>query len=218
MASKLFVDEIESSAASGISIVGEIKLNTGKAINNAAGTALLTEAGALDNVTLGSSAVFPATHPDITVVKPNWGGDETGTTQSVAGAYYNWQNKRASSTVYVEVNCSWTVWSDGDNKAQRGMFIYLYYNTVAVLDDATTGFGTNMATHFVGRKLAGDSTSTLPSYGTATITGKFTSGGVGTDYYIGISQRVEESSVRHKIYGGTNSGETANPLLKIFEV
>jgi len=70
MASKLFVDEIESSAASGISIVGEIKLNTGKAIKNAAGTALLTEAGALDNVSLGSSVtgtlgsgvVFPAGH------------------------------------------------------------------------------------------------------------------------------------------------------------
>jgi hypothetical protein len=55
MASKLFVDEIESSTASGISVVGEIKLSTGKAIKNAAGTALLTEAGALDNVTLGSS-------------------------------------------------------------------------------------------------------------------------------------------------------------------
>jgi hypothetical protein len=55
MASKLFVDEIESSTASGISVVGEIKLSTGKAIKNAAGTALLTEAGALDNVALGSS-------------------------------------------------------------------------------------------------------------------------------------------------------------------
>jgi hypothetical protein len=34
---------------------GDINISTGKSIKNAAGTALLTEAGALDNVTLGSS-------------------------------------------------------------------------------------------------------------------------------------------------------------------
>jgi len=62
MASKLFVDEIESSAASGISIVGEIKLNTGKAINNAAGTALLTEAGALGSSVTATVAEIGGVH------------------------------------------------------------------------------------------------------------------------------------------------------------
>jgi hypothetical protein len=73
MASKLFVDEIETSLSSlQLSVVGEIKLSTGKAIKNAAGTDLLTEAGALGSGvttpaagitgTIGSGVTFPAGH------------------------------------------------------------------------------------------------------------------------------------------------------------
>ena len=55
------VDNIhEKTADAGVTIGHDLKLSSGKSIKKADGTALLTEAGALDNVTLGSSAVFPA--------------------------------------------------------------------------------------------------------------------------------------------------------------
>ena len=47
MASKVKVDTIEQQGSSGIVITDDIKLSSGKAIKNAAGTDLLTEAGAL---------------------------------------------------------------------------------------------------------------------------------------------------------------------------
>lgn len=55
MTSKVKVDTIEQQGSSGIVLSHDVKLASGTAIKNAAGTALLTEAGALDNVALGSS-------------------------------------------------------------------------------------------------------------------------------------------------------------------
>jgi hypothetical protein len=65
MASTLAVDNIESATVSSDitiagNVVGGLNLSSGKAIKNAAGTALLTEAGDLDNVALGSSVTLPA--------------------------------------------------------------------------------------------------------------------------------------------------------------
>ena len=53
--SEIEVDKITQKGTSGISITDDIKLSSDKSIKNAAGTALLTEAGVLDNVALGSS-------------------------------------------------------------------------------------------------------------------------------------------------------------------
>jgi hypothetical protein len=59
--SEIEVDKITQKGTSGISITNDIKLSSDKSIKNAAGTALLTEAGVLDNVALGSSVSgFPA--------------------------------------------------------------------------------------------------------------------------------------------------------------
>ena len=61
MASKVKVDTIEQQGSSGIVISDDIKLSSDKAIKKADGTALLTEAGVLDNVSLGSGVTgFPA--------------------------------------------------------------------------------------------------------------------------------------------------------------
>jgi len=63
MASEVKVDTLSQKGSSGIVITDDIKLSSGKAIKNAAGTALLTQAGVLDNVSLGSSVTgFPAGH------------------------------------------------------------------------------------------------------------------------------------------------------------
>jgi len=51
----LSVDTIEQQGSSGIVLSHDVKLASGTAIKNAAGTALLTQAGVLDNVSLGSS-------------------------------------------------------------------------------------------------------------------------------------------------------------------
>jgi hypothetical protein len=56
--SEIEVDKITQKGTSGISITDDIKLSSGKAIKQADGTDLLTEAGVLDNVSLGSSAVL----------------------------------------------------------------------------------------------------------------------------------------------------------------
>ena len=55
MASEVKVDKLSQKGSSGIVISDDIKLSVDKAIKNAAGTALLTQAGVLDNVSLGSS-------------------------------------------------------------------------------------------------------------------------------------------------------------------
>ena len=55
MSSEVKTDKLSQRGASGIGITDDIKLSAGKAIKNAAGTALLTQAGVLDNVSLGSS-------------------------------------------------------------------------------------------------------------------------------------------------------------------
>ena len=57
MASKVKVDTIEQQGSSGIVLSHDVKLASGTAIKNAAGTALLTQAGVLDNVSLGSSVI-----------------------------------------------------------------------------------------------------------------------------------------------------------------
>tara|TARA_B100000745_G_scaffold298908_1_gene248513 strand:- start:509 stop:1153 length:645 start_codon:yes stop_codon:yes gene_type:complete len=55
MSSEVKTDKLSQRGSSGIVITDDIKLSSGKAIKNAAGTALLTQAGVLDNVSLGSS-------------------------------------------------------------------------------------------------------------------------------------------------------------------
>ena len=55
MASEVKTDKLSQRGSSGIVITDDIKLSSGKAIKKADGTALLTEAGALDNVALGGS-------------------------------------------------------------------------------------------------------------------------------------------------------------------
>jgi len=57
MTSEVKVDKLSQKGSTGIVITDDLKLSSGKAIKNAAGTALLTEAGVL-----GSSVVFPAGH------------------------------------------------------------------------------------------------------------------------------------------------------------
>jgi len=60
--SEIEVDKITQKGTSGISITDDIKLSSGKAIKNAAGTDLLTQAGVLDNVALGSLVTAAANH------------------------------------------------------------------------------------------------------------------------------------------------------------
>ena len=55
MSSEVKTDKLSQRGSSGIVISDDIKLSVDKAIKNAAGTALLTQAGVLDNVSLGSS-------------------------------------------------------------------------------------------------------------------------------------------------------------------
>jgi len=57
------VDNIhEKTTDAGVTIGHDLKLSSGKSIKKADGTALLTEAGTLDNVTLGSSVTASANH------------------------------------------------------------------------------------------------------------------------------------------------------------
>jgi hypothetical protein len=198
-------------------------------LQDQAGGAVLTTADSgatIANATLTTPTIanmanctFPSTHPDTTVVKTDWVGDVTGTTETVTGAYVSWTNKRASSTVIVNVDFSYNVWRSGGSKTFRAFYVWLYYSTSSVADGATSSFGTNISRVLEGRKLAGDDASDKNHYGSGSIKGSFTSGSAGTTYYFGISQGSIESDVRHQIKGGGTTSEDGNgPLLTIYEL
>mgnify|MGYP003645124612 CR=1 FL=1 len=61
MTSEVKVDKLSQKGSTGIVITDDIKLSSGKSIKNAAGTDLLTQAGVLDNVSLGSGVTGKVT-------------------------------------------------------------------------------------------------------------------------------------------------------------
>ena len=164
-----------------------------------------------------TNATFPATHPDTTIFRPDWNSTLNGSTETTAGAYQVWPNKRASSTVHVEFTFHWKTRRTSGAKTQRSHYVTLYSSTSAVADAATSSFGTKLAQVLLGRTLSGDTSSDLPSYGSSTIQGAFTSGSADTNYYIGVTHNTLESACESIIYGdgdGLNSGTQ----LKIIEV
>jgi len=177
----------------------------------------LTHLALNPTVTLGSNATFPATHPDTTIFRPDWNSTLNGSTETTAGAYQVWSNKRASSTVHVEFTFHWKTRRTSGGKTYRAHYVALYSSTSAVADGATSSFGTKLAQVLLGRALSGDTSSDMPSFGSSTIQGAFTSGSANTNYYIGVTHNTLESSCESIIYGdgdGLNSGTQ----LKIIEV
>ena len=164
-----------------------------------------------------ANCTFPSTHPDITIFRPDWSSNINGTTETTAGAYQVWTNKRASSTVHVELTFHWSVYRDSGAKTFRTFYAHLYYSTSSVADAATSSLGTELARVTLGRRLEGDNAADMNSYGTATIQGAFTSGSAGTNYYIGVTHHSIESSVISIFYGG-GTGDASGSQLKVIEV
>ncbi len=164
-----------------------------------------------------TNATFPATHPDTTIFRPDWNSTLNGTTETTAGAYQVWPNKRASSTVHVEFTFHWKTRRTSGAKTQRSHYVTLYSSTSAVADAATSSFGTKLAQVLLGRTLSGDTSSDLPSYGSSTIQGAFTSGSADTNYYIGVTHNCLESASETIIYGD-GDGLNSCTQLKIIEV
>ena len=75
-----------------------------------------------------TNATFPATHPDTTIFRPDWYSNLNGTTETTAGAYQVWPNKRASSIVHVELTFHWATRRTSGAKTHRAMYAYLYYS------------------------------------------------------------------------------------------
>ena len=189
-------------------------------LKDQAGGAVLTTADSgatAANVTLASTTTFPSTHPDITIFRPDWSSNINGTTETTAGAYQVWTNKRASSTVHVQLTFHWAVYRDAGSKTFRTFYAHLYYSTSSVADGATSSLGTELARVTLGRRLEGDNAADMNSYGTATIQGAFTSGSAGTNYYIGVTHHSIESSVISVFWGG-GTGDASGSQLKVIEV
>lgn len=99
MASKIKVDTIEQQGSSGIVLSHDVKLASGTAIKNAAGTALLGEDGAL-----GSSVAFPAGHILQSAVDTDTGTHRSFTSSSyvdIAGLSLSLTSKRANSKFFL---------------------------------------------------------------------------------------------------------------------
>ena len=189
-------------------------------LQDQAGGAVLTTADSgatASNVTLASTTVFPSTHPDITIFRPDRSSSYSGTTATTVGAYQVWTNKRASSTVHVELTFHWVAYRDSGDKEFRAFFVNLYYSTSSVADGATSSLGTELARVTLGRRLEAVSSADMNSYGTATIQGAFTSGSAGTNYYIGASHHSINSGELSMFYGG-GTGDSSGSQLKVIEV
>ena len=166
------------------------------------------------NATIGSSATFPSTHPKFTITKQSWGGDTTGTTETVVADYYGWVNTKASSTVVVEMTFNGEVKRESGTIAHRYAYWNMYYSTSNVSDGATSSFGTNFGRAYMGREDISTSTAGASSFGTMTTTGTFTSSStIGTQYYFGLTSDSDNAGTRVETYAGGANGT----LIKIWE-
>jgi hypothetical protein len=149
---------------------------------------------------------WPSTQPNVKVVGLNWGGDITGTTETVVAAYYAWTNTISSSRVMVDVtfHAEIKVHGGGSSATREATWI-LYNSTSAVADVATSGFGTQIGYQRVGRTTDYSGADGLSGAWSCTICGEFTSNAtIGTAHYLGLTSDAANANTRHETWGGSS--------------
>jgi hypothetical protein len=163
--------------------------------------------------TVTSGIIMTATNPRLTITKQDWGGDTTGTAETVVADYYNWQNTKVSSTVFIEMTMPVQISVTGGSSTLRYGRWIMYYSTSAVSDGATSSFGTSLDNIYAGRTTATDTSNGNSGFGTLTATGTFTtSATIGTNYYFGLTSDGDGTYTRHETWGGARG-----TLIKILE-
>jgi|2_EtaG_2_1085320.scaffolds.fasta_scaffold02964_4 hypothetical protein len=204
-----------------VSIAGDLTV-TGGDIKSSGGTTAIsvsgantTLAGTANNIgTVTSGIIMTSTNPRLTITRQTWAGDTTGTTETAVADYYNWQNTKASSTVFIEMTFPvQTSVSGGVSSLRYGKW-RMYYSTSSVSDGATSSFGTALGKGWTGRTTATSTSNANAGYGILTLTGTFTtSESVSTDYYFGITSGADGTYTRCETWGGGIDGT----LIKILE-
>jgi len=213
MTSEVKVDKLSQKGSTGIVITDDIKLSSGKAIKNAAGTALLTEAGVLDNVTLGSSVVFPAGHvtnafifTDTTSGDININGHTTITMASKAFSF-----PCISGRKYV-ISGSQSMYPYGSGSGtHRRQHNYLYYGTTnrTFLD---TTLDTQIFHGIYGRLLHAVSSEAAGSSGDFSYEGNFTAGSTAPHYFYTAIACAASSAVYANGYNSTTEPHNASVI------
>jgi hypothetical protein len=163
--------------------------------------------------TVTSGIIMTATNPRLTITKQAWSGDTTGTTETVVDTYYNWQNTKASSTVFIEMTFPVQISVTGGSSSLRYARWVMYYSTSPVSNGVQSGFGTLLDSVYAGRTTATTTSNGNASFATLTTTGTFTtSGSVSTNYYFGLTSDADGTYTRHETWAGTRG-----TLIKILE-
>ena len=192
------------------------------------GTAGLVIADSTGNITLNNpitSGTFKGSLSEVpniyqtTLIIPgsDWDSDYTGGTEKSIGAYVAWQNKKASSTVHVEIT-AFTAQSVGTSTSQLRYGRYNIYKSLsAVADAATSGFGTKIAAYIVGRKIYQTTGDALKGYQASHFYGSFTSeSSAGTNHYIGMSTSADSAATRTQFI--SSAAGTTPALIRITEI
>ena len=131
MASEVKTDKLSQRGSSGIVITDDIKLSSGKAIKNAAGTALLGEDGAL-----GSGIVFPTGHIIQHEFLPMTSEDATSSDEFETTGFYKAITPSSTSNKVLIV-----VTTNLHNSAESYYYLQIIGSTNGALGHSANGFG-----------------------------------------------------------------------------
>ena len=180
-------------------------------IQDSSGTLTLAT---LSNSALSLSGVSNVYQTTISIPGSDWNSDVTGTTETSVGAYVAWQNKKASSTVYVEISAFTAQSANGGSTSLRYGRYNIYKSLSSVAAGATSSFGNKIAAYIVGRTTATTSSDANKGYQASQFISKFTSeSSVGTNHYIGMTTDGDSSVTRVQMISSAAGTGDVNPIM-----
>lgn len=178
---------------------------------------------------ISSSSVFPSTSPYFTFFHDiQWESDYTGHTvfKTVGTSVGPWQNKKASSQVFVQLGMQCAINHNTSGYATFARYAYggLFYNsssiakgTTANSGSDTSNLGTEIGVHIIGRNDNTSNQSAGHEYIYNIFNGDFTSGSAGTNYYFHFAGKLDNSSLRLRTWDN-GSGNDYPLTLKVIEI
>ena len=151
----------------------------------------------------------------------DWDSDVTGTTETTIGAYVAFQNKKASSTVFLEISAFTAQSASGGSTSIRYGRYNIYKSLSTVAAGATSSFGTKIANYIVGRTTATTTSNANKGFQASHFVTSFTSeSSAGTNHYIGMTTNADGSNTRVQfISSAVGTGDNITPaLIRITEV